>query len=363
MNTVRFAVIGCGRIAGFHLQALRELPGVQVVAICDLKPERAKPYSEQYDVPWYTNYHAMLQEHAVDVVCILTPSGMHPTHAIDVIRRYGKHVMIEKPMALRTIDLDAMRDAASTADVKIFPVYQNRYNKAVRFLRQAIQEGQMGKPVLGTVRLRWCRPQRYYDRDPWRGTWSLDGGALTNQGIHYLDLLLHLMGDVQEASMITATQLVKVEVEDTAAGILRFENGALGMIEVTTAARPDDFEASLSVLAEQGTAVLGGITSNRLLTWTLDPAACDLHSEEVPTAYGLGHKPFLADVVAELLHQTPHPVTFQEGSRAIHLLNALYRSSEDGAPVWLKDHPRSRLLGREDAALHALYHCSPDSKT
>ncbi len=147
--------------------------------------------------------------------------------------------------------------------------------------------GKLGKLVLGTVRLRWCRPQRYYDRDPWRGTWAMDGGALTNQGIHYLDLLQYLMGDVESVYARISTQLVNVEVEDTAVAVLTFANGAQGVIEVTTAARPDDFEASISVLAEKGTAILTGIACNQLSTYTLDSGAVETNSEDFPDAYGL----------------------------------------------------------------------------
>lgn len=360
MNTVRFAVIGCGRIAGNHLQALREIPRAELAAICDLNAERAKPYSARFRVPWYASYHAMLTREHVDAVCILTPSGMHPAHAMDVMRRYRKHVVIEKPMAMRLADLDALLKVADEAGVRIFPVYQNRYNRPVCAIREALLEGRLGRPVLGTVRLRWCRPQRYYDRDPWRGTWSHDGGALTNQGIHYLDLLLYLMGDVEEVYTIAATQLVKVQVEDTAVAALRFASGALGSVEVTTAARPDDFEASISVLAEQGAAIVAGLTANRLFTWTLDPAACEGLSEDVPNAYGNGHRPLLADVVAELLDGTPHPISFEEGARAVRLLNALYRSAEDGVPVRTKDQPASRRLGRQDPAIDGLYLTKPD---
>jgi len=352
---VRFAIVGCGRIAGNHLEAVRELPRARLVGVCDLIPDRAQAYGERYGLPWYRDYHELLTREEADVVCLLTPSGMHPRHAVDIIQRYGKHLVIEKPLALRLQDLAWMHGAAEAAGVKMFPVYQNRYNRAVQVVRLALQDGRLGKPVLGTVRVRWCRTQRYYDRDPWRGTWSLDGGALTNQGIHYLDLLLYVLGDVEWVAAATATQLVNVEVEDTAVAALRFANGALGVVEVTTAARPDDFEASISVLAERGTAVLSGIACNELATWTLEPGRLAEYSEEFPNAYGLGHKPLLDDVVADLLDGITHPVSFAEGSRAVRLLNAIYRSAEDGLPVRLSDRPESAQLGRDDPALQALY--------
>ena len=134
-------------------------------------------YADRYGVPAYENYHDMLLKEPIDVVSILTPSGMHPTHAMDIMQRYGVHVVIEKPMALALADVAAMRAVAVKAGVKIFPVYQNRYNKAVQCVRRALEAGALGKPVLGTVRVRWSRGPAYYARDPWRGTWAMDGGA------------------------------------------------------------------------------------------------------------------------------------------------------------------------------------------
>ena len=356
---VHFAILGCGRIAGNHLQAIQEVPGAKLAAVCDLIHERADGYSREFGAPAYTDYHRMLLKEPIDVVCVLTPSGMHPIHAMDIMQRYGKHIVVEKPLALRLADIDAMREVAWMASKKIFPVYQHRYNKAVQLVRDAIQTGAMGTVALATVRVRWCRPQTYYDRDPWRGTWSLDGGALTNQGIHYLDLLLYLVGEVEQVSAVTATQLVNAEVEDTAVATLRFVGGAVGVVEVTTAARPHDFEASISVLTEKGTAVLGGIACNELWTWTPAPEACAANSETFPNVYGLGHTPFIRDVVREILEGMPHPISLEEGTRAIRLLSAIYRSAEDGVSVFLKDHPASRLLGRHNPGLSALYLTPP----
>lgn len=359
MNDVCFALIGCGRIAKNHLGPLTELPRAKLAAVCDLVPDRAKAIGQKANVPIYTNYHEMLRKEEIDVVNILTPSGMHVPHAIDIIRRYRKHVVIEKPMALAWDDLRKLEETAKEKGVKVFPIYQNRYNKAVIKIHNDLRAGILGKPVLGTVRLRWCRPQSYYDRDAWRGTWAMDGGALTNQGIHYIDLLQYLMGDVESVFAQTATQLVKVEVEDTAAGVLTFKNGALGIIEVTTAARPDDMEASLSILAEKGTAVLTGIASNVLSTYTPDPSQRDKNSETFSDAYGHGHWPFFEGVIADLLDQKPHPLSFEEGTRAIRLLNALYRSSEDQAVVHLSKDFTSHRLGRPDAKFFKLYETRP----
>lgn len=358
-DEVRFALIGCGRIAKNHVGPLTELQRARLVAVCDLVPERARAYSEKFDVAMYTNYHSMLQSEKIDVVSILTPSGMHSHHAVDIIRRYKKHVTIEKPMALGRQDLMDMKEAADECGVRIFPIYQNRYNKAVQKVRSDLISGLLGKPVLGTVRVRWCRPQRYYDRDPWRGTWAMDGGALTNQGIHYIDLLQYIVGDIKSVFARTATHLVNVEVEDTAVAVLTFENGASGVIEVTTAARPDDFEASISVLGEKGTAILTGIASNDLSTYTLNPSEREAHSEEFPDAYGFGHWAFFREVIEDLLDSRPHSISFEEGARPIRLLNAIYRSAEENREVQLAENLGSLNLGRPEPGLFALYNTPP----
>ncbi|MBM3851877.1 MAG: Gfo/Idh/MocA family oxidoreductase [Verrucomicrobia bacterium] len=355
MNPLRFAIVGCGRVAGNHLNAINELPGATLAAVCDIAVERAQNYSRQFGVPWYEDYHEMLRKEAVDVVCVITPSGMHPTHALDLIQTHGKHLVVEKPAALKLSDLDAMKQAAHAAGVKLFPVYQNRYNKAVSAVKSALAQGALGKIALTSMRLYWCRPQRYYNLSPWRGTWAMDGGAYTNQGIHYLDLLLHLNGDIESVCSMTATQLVSIEVEDTGVAVLRFANGALGTVEATTTHRPDDKEASITILGEKGNCTLAGLAANKLVSWTPDPALCAVASEEIPNAYGFGHKPFLADVIADLQGLRPHPVSVEDGTRAIRLLNALYRSAEDGRPVGLAEGLSSQRLGRFDAKLHNMY--------
>ena len=190
----------------------------------------------------------------------------------------------------------------------------------------------------------------------------MDGGALTNQGIHYIDLLQYLVGDVESVYARTATQLVNVEVEDTAIATLKFKNGALGVIEVTTAARPDDFEASISILAENGTAILAGIACNQLGTYTLDPSSAPMFSEDFPDAYGYGHWAFFRDVLADLTEGKPHPISFETGTQAIRLLNALYRSAEDNREVRSAEGIASRNLGKPDPKLSTLYTTEPEEE-
>ena len=359
---LRFAIIGCGRVAENHVRALAAIPRARLVAVCDLVAEKARRLAPSPAVAVYTNYHELLQREAVDVVNIVTPSGLHATHALDIMTRYRKHVVVEKPMALRVEDCAAMIACARQQGVQLHVVLQNRFNRAVQHLRTGVDQGRFGRLVLGTVRLRWCRPQRYYDQAPWRGTWALDGGALTNQAIHHLDLLQWLLGEVDEVSAVVGTRLVNVAVEDTAAAWVRFRSGALGVVEATTAARPDDLEASVSLLGEHGTAIVEGPAVNRLTTWTfggVDPAAA---SETPPNVYGFGHQPLLASVVNSVLDGAPPAVDGAAAMVAVRLLHALYRSAECGAPVLLADEPRSARFGvvtERERPIYQLYVTPP----
>ncbi|MBK7907717.1 MAG: Gfo/Idh/MocA family oxidoreductase [Gemmatimonadetes bacterium] len=202
--------------------------------------------------PYFGDMHAMMRQAPVDVVAVLTESGLHAEHVL-ALAPYGRHVVVEKPMALTLADADAMIRACAEADARLFVVKQNRFNVPVVKLREALDPSRFRKMVLGTVRVRWCRPQSYYDQDAWRGTWALDGGVLTNQASHHVDLLEWMLGDVESVFAMSTTRLAKVETEDTAVVTLRFANGALGVIEATTAARPRDLEGSLSLLGEAAT--------------------------------------------------------------------------------------------------------------
>lgn len=350
---LNIALVGCGRIAKRHSELLGngEIRGARLAAVCDIVGQKARKIGEQFSVPHFTDMHEMMTSGTlIDVVAVLTESGLHAEHVI-ALAPYGKHVVVEKPMALRLQDADAMIRACDDAGVKLFIVKQNRFNVPVVKLREALEGGRFGKLVMGTVRVRWCRPQSYYDQDSWRGTWALDGGVLTNQASHHVDLLEWMMGDVESVYAMSTTALARIEAEDTAVVILRFSNGALGAIEATTAARPTDLEGSISILGERGTVEIGGFAVNKMKTWNfVDPAPGD---EEVmqrfsvnpPSVYGFGHQAYYDHVVDCIANAKRHLVDGLEGRRSLELINAIYESVETRREVPLRFRPTRCRLG------------------
>jgi UDP-N-acetyl-2-amino-2-deoxyglucuronate dehydrogenase len=362
MTDLNIALIGCGRISGHHAQSINQVEGIRLAAVCDLVPERAADYATAHNVPAFESYHEMLaQVPEIDIVSINTPSGMHHEHALDMIERYGKHVVVEKPTFMRPSQLDAALAAADLAGVRIFPVFQNRYNKAVARVRSALQNGELGDIRTVSVRLRWCRPQRYYDMAPWRGTFSHDGGALTNQTIHHVDLLRHLGGDVRRVNAVMRTLGADIEVEDTTVATIEYATGAIATLESTTAARPDDFEASISLVCSEGLAQIGGIAVNELQIFSPDPDACAPSSEDFVgikghgAVYGYGHRAMYDDIVGALNNRVDYPVSAADCRDTLRLLHAFYCSDESGGWVDVDGDAESERLGRSDEAISAIY--------
>ena len=292
----------------------------------------------------------MMTDADVDVVVILTESGRHAEHTC-ALAKYGKHIVVEKPMALSLDDADAMIRVCDLAGIKVFVVKQNRFNVPVVQLRKALEQGRFGKLVLGTVRVRWSRDQKYYDQDSWRGTWALDGGVLTNQASHHVDLLEWMMGDVESVYAMTTTALVNIESEDTAVVALRFRNGALGVIEATTAVRPKDLEGSVSVLGEGGSVEIGGFAVNQMKIWQFtQPTAGDedviaKYSVNPPNVYGFGHQAYYEHVVDCILNRKTQLVDGLQGRKSLELISAIYESVETGQEVHLRFNPRHCKLG------------------
>ena len=355
-STVNVALIGCGRVAGHHLRSIAGVDGACIVAVCDLIEAKAAAYGKEFGIPHFTEYHAMLAAVPdIDVVAIITPSGMHFEHAMDVLKTHQKSLIMEKPTFMRPDQLLEAYTAADSFGVEIFPIFQNRHNKAVRRVKAAIDAGELGAIRIMAVRVRWCRPQRYYDLAPWRGTFSHDGGALTNQGIHHVDLLRYLGGEVAQVNASMRTLGVNAEVEDTCVATLGYLSGAVGVVEVTTAARPDDFEASLSIVGEKGLAQLGGLAVNELQVFTPDPTACVEYSEKIPDAYGFGHITVYRDIVAHFHGDKAYPVDREDCLKTLRLLHAFYRSDEAVDWCGTDSDESSVRLGRPNEAISDLY--------
>jgi len=350
---IRFALVGCGRISKRHSQLLgtNQIDGAGLVAVCDVIGEKARAIADEYGVPSYQDMHVMMQETKPDVVVVLTESGTHAKNVV-ALTQYGAHIVVEKPMALTLDDADKMISACDTAGIKLFVIKQNRFNVPVRKLREAMDLGRFGKLVLGTVRLRWCRRQEYYDQDAWRGTWALDGGVLTNQASHHVDLLEWMMWDVDSVMAMSRTALADIEAEDTAVVLLRFSNGALGIVEATTATRPKDLEGSISILGEKGTVEIGGFAMNTMKVWNFteedpqDKTIIEKFSVNPPNVYGFGHKEYYDHIVAAILHGGPNLVDGFEGRRSLELITAIYEAIETGREVHLRFRARHSRLGR-----------------
>ena len=349
---IKFALIGCGSITKKHLKSLERLDDAKLTAVCDVDANAAQKIANAYGIPFYTDYHEMAQKEDFDIFSVLTPSGTHSQVVLDLIE-YNKNFLIEKPLALQIADADRIIRVCDERGLKIYVVQQNRYNRPIIKLKEAIEKGRFGKMVLGTIRVRWCRRQEYYDIKQWRGTWSQDGGVLTNQASHFIDMLSWLLGDVQDVMALTETRLANIEAEDTGVASIRFSSGALGVIEATTATRPSDIEGSISILGEKGSVEVGGFYMNQLKLWQFEE-----HEEEDdeifekwgtnPDIWAWNHTEYLKDVIKSQKHNIRGMVDGFDGRKSLELINAIYESAETGKMVSLFFKPKYCRLGVVD---------------
>lgn len=359
-GNVRVGIIGCGRISGHHCRSIVKTAGAELVAVCDLDIAKANAYRDEFGVLAYDNYRQMLRDNpGINSVAIVTPSGMHFEHALEVMSLYRKNIIVEKPTFMKPSQVRQAYEAAAQAGVRIFPVFQNRHNLAVQRVMKGLRDGELGAIRSAAVRVRWCRPQRYYDLAPWRGTFAMDGGCLTNQGVHHIDLLRKLGGEVVRVCSTHRTLGAQIEVEDTATAVFEFASGAIGSLEITTAARPIDYEASLSLVCENGLAQIGGIAVNELQVYTPDPGACAASSEDFSgNVYGNGHQQMYGEIVAAIGAGSAFSAERDDVLASMRLLNAFYRSDESVSWVHVDEPAQSDRLGRPDEALAALYRTS-----
>lgn len=346
-----FALVGCGRISRKHCEALAKVEGARLVAVCDLIRDKAEATGKQWSVPWYTSYETMLSEVHPSVVNVCTESGNHASVAIDVMKRFGCNVIVEKPMALRLQDADAMIQAARDTGVRLFTVKQNRFNAPVQLLKTALGDGRFGRILMVTARVCWHRTQEYYDQAPWRGTWTQDGGCIANQAIHYVDMMQWLGGAVSSVYAVSRRFLRRMEAEDTAVATWQFQSGALGTFAATTCANPKDLEGSVTVLGEKGEVEIGGLALNQIRVWAFSEERPEDRQVQdasyVPdNVYGFSHEALLRSVQGSLVTGQPNMLEGDEGRKALELVTAMYESIETEMPVKLgTPYLHSRLGG------------------
>jgi UDP-N-acetyl-2-amino-2-deoxyglucuronate dehydrogenase len=336
-SAFRVALVGCGRISRNHFEALARVPGLALSAVCDVDPERARLAGEQQEVPWFRTYEEMLAHAPCEVVCIATPSGMHPEQGI-LAARAGKHVVVEKPMAITLSAADDLVHACDVARVHLFVVKQNRLNATVQLLRRAVDKGRFGRIYMANCTVRWARPQEYYDQAPWRGTWEFDGGAFMNQASHYVDLIQWLVGPVESVIAKTATLARRIETEDSGIAVLKFRSGALGSIEVTMLTYPRNLEGSITILGETGSVKIGGTAVNRIEHWAFaayddDDKLVEAVNTTPPNVYGFGHEAYYRNVLAVLRGEAKPDTDGRAGRKSLELILGIYESAKTGREV------------------------------
>ena len=343
---MKYALIGCGRIATNHIKAALNNQ-LEIAAVCDIQPEHMKKLLERHglwaddSIKHYTDYKAMIAEVQPELVSIATESGIHAEIAIFCIK-HGVHVIIEKPMAMSMADANEIIRLSEERNVKVSACHQNRFNIAVQEMRQALEAGRFGKLSHGSIHVRWNRNQNYYTQAPWRGTGAQDGGALMNQCIHGIDLLRWTFGgEVEEVYGQTRQQFHDyLEAEDVGMAVVKFKNGAIATIEGTTNVYPKNLEETLYIFGEKGTVKIGGTSTNNIDVWDFaDETEADMKNkgleEETNNVYGNGHTSLFADMINSIQNGKKPYVDAYAGRDALELVLAIYKSQKEGIPVTL----------------------------
>ncbi len=343
---MKYALIGCGRIATNHVKAVINNK-LEFVGVCDVIPEQMEALLEKHDlqnevsIKRYTDYKKLIDENELDLVGIATESGIHAEIAMYCIE-HNVNVIIEKPMAMSIEDADKIIKLAEEKNVKVSACHQNRFNIAVQEMRKALETGRFGKLSHGSIHVRWNRNQNYYTQAPWRGTWAQDGGALMNQCIHGIDLLRWMMGnEIEEVYGVTRQQFHHyLEAEDIGMAVVKFKNGAVATIEGTTNVYPQNLEETLYLFGENGTVKLGGKSTNNIDVWnfadeTEDDQANKGLEEATSNVYGNGHTSLYADVMDAIVNDRAPYVDAYAGRNALELVLAIYKSQKEGKAVKL----------------------------
>ena len=361
MKKLKLGIIGCGRIADSHLRAvLVNYRDIEAVALCDVVGGKAAKEKLGYqieinekDIPLnfrkiihpekikvYYDYRIMLRQEDIDICAICTESGYHAEIALYCLN-HGKHVIVEKPMAMSIRDANKMIQTAKENNLKLAVCHQNRFNKTIQKLRQAVNEGRFGRIFAGTAKILWNRNKEYYDKGNWRGTYKLDGGCLLNQCTHNIDLLQWMIGsEIYSVYGQTANYMHKyIETEDYGSIIIKFTNGAIGNIEGTVNVYPKNLEETLTILGEKGTAVIGGLALNKILVWDFEDGRDSLEQvqkecdSEDGNIYGEGHTPLYKDFINAIRNNSTPLIDGNEGVKSLSIILMAYKSQKDSRAI------------------------------
>lgn len=334
MTQIKFGVVGLGNIGSRHLAVIDAEERSSLVSVCDIEIEKSKHFAAMYgEVPYFTNYSEMLQKSDAEVISICTPHGLHASMAIEAARA-GKHILVEKPMALTHQEAEAMITVAQQAGVRLMVVKQNRYNTPIALTKKALDDGRLGRIYMVLCNVLWNRHQDYYGDSNWRGKLSLEGGSLYTQVSHFIDLLIWWFGDIIDARTILATRSHNIEIEDCGSSQLEFSTGVMGSLNWTTCVYNKNYEGSITVIGENGTIKIGGQYLNKIEFWDVQsyPFPEDVQFVDKPNSYGKyqgtssNHDKVIHDVVAALLRERHNVVEGDEGMRTIRAIEKIYQS-------------------------------------
>ena len=329
---IHFAVVGCGHIGKRHLAIIDADPDAELVAFCDVDQEKLSTYRQRYpQAKAYTDYERMLRDTAADVVAICTPHGLHSIMSIQAAYA-GKNILVEKPMALTSIESERMIAAAAENKVKLYVVKQNRYNQPILLAKQALDEGRLGRPLMVQCNVIWNRDDAYYQQSPWRGNRHLEGGALQTQVSHFLDLMVWWFGEITQAKTIMDTLNHDIQIEDCGSSALRFESGVIGSLLWTTCAYQQNYEGSLTLIAEKGLIKIGGKYLNEIEHWNVQdfPKPTGLTLDDQPNDYGSyqgsssNHDKLIHDLIGQLVERREGVVEGGEGLKSIRAIERIY---------------------------------------
>ena len=335
---IRFAVVGCGRIAQNHFAAIKHhSKNAELVGVCDIDPSVLSEAASSTNAKPFTSLSDMLKNCDADVYVLTTPSGLHSDQAI-LIAKSGKSVVTEKPMATKWEDAKKMVEVCDEYAVRLFVVKQNRRNPTLQLLKRALEKKRFGKIYMVNLNVFWTRPQSYYDQGGWRGKWEFDGGAFMNQASHYIDLVQWLIGPLESLQAYTATLARNIDAEDTGVISLKWRSGSLGSMNVTMLTYPKNLEGSITILGEKGTVKIGGVAVNEIQHWEFDDFDPDDDkinevSYETSSIYGFGHPLYYENVINVMRGEAKPETDGREGLKSLEVIIATYLSARDGRMI------------------------------